>query len=82
MGLAKRYPDPVNQAAFVLPWEVQNYAGPFALAERGDGNCVVIDFRDMPEYLLENNRNDAQVCNWQVTDPSQPPSKRKRKFRA
>ena len=81
MGLAKRYPDPLNQAQFVQPWEVVNYAGPFTLAERGDGNCVVIDFRTMPAYLLENNRHDASVCTWQITDPSAGQgTKRKRIF--
>lgn len=70
MGLAKRYPSQRNQAEMVLPWEVRNYAGPFTVALRGDGQCVVIDFRNMPGYLLENNRNDAPVCAWEVTDPS------------
>lgn len=83
MALAKRYPSPQNQAAMVDPAQVADYAGPFALAENGNGDCVVIDFRTMPAYLLENNNDNAGVCSWKVTDPSltgQQGTSRKREF--
>lgn len=74
MGLAKRYPNPRYTPAMITPNDAAIYDGPFALAARLDGSCVVIDFSDLPPYLLENNRDDAGVCNWQVTSPH---SKRK-----
>ena len=69
MGPGKRYFDPLDQATIVLPWEVRNSAGPFTLAESGDGDKVANHFRNINGYLLEDNGDDAGVCIWQVTDP-------------
>lgn len=57
LGLSKRYP-PNDLRIFnpnVLgpgqPWSA--IAGPFVPAEKADGSCVVIDFRDLPLWACE-----------------------------
>lgn len=55
----------------VLPWEIKNYDGPFTVALRGDDECVVIDFSNMPSYLMTDNIHDSPVCNWDVMPPLQ-----------
>lgn len=55
VGLAARYPDPLNTKLFnqpsdEYPWGSSN--GAFVTADRADGSCVVIDFRTMPAYMM------------------------------
>ena len=71
LGLAARYPDPGNSHLFGYDSEDGSandprYAsvwGRFVTADTGSGDCVVIDFRDMPAYMTQtNNYENVEVC--------------------
>lgn len=39
--------------------------GPYVAATKGNGDCVVIDFRTVPSYMRYTNRQeDSPMCNW------------------
>ncbi|KAI9850865.1 MAG: hypothetical protein M1838_004934 [Thelocarpon superellum] len=65
LGLAARYPDSKDSMVFGDRYGLSGTNGPFVTADKADGSCVVIDFRNMPAYLLQiEGHPAAQVCEF------------------
>ncbi len=71
LGLASLYPDPKNSHIFGSDSEdgsandprYASVLGQFVTADLGNGDCVVIDFRNMPAYMTQtNDYENVEVC--------------------
>lgn len=69
LALAHRSPDPGDTATKLFgsddpesPFQI--FDGAFVSAEKADGECVVVDYRNMPTYMInEGNQPFAQVAH-------------------